>query len=144
MAISVSSYVDQWVLACHQCGYCVFGSTCLLKTWAALGASPSSQEISQEGYTLTFRKWPAWQGLQAGEVAQYPEYFRLGNIWNHINLSPTRGVDNFKVAYSLTPFYQQGSTGVFHVQGLPYQFNHSPMVCSQYNGSLLSLVAKED
>ena len=35
-------------------------------------------------------------------------------------------MDNFKVPYSLTAFHQQGSTGIFHVQGLPHQFSHSP------------------
>ena len=25
----------------------------------------------------------------------------------------------------------------FHVQGLPHQFSHSPLVCSEYNGSFL-------
>ena len=37
-------------------------------------------------------------------MAQYPKQFSLGNIWNHINLCSARGVDNFKVPYSLTPF----------------------------------------
>ena len=42
----------------------------------------------------------------------YPD-IRIPVEITNINLSSARGVDNSKVVYSLTPFYQQGSTGVF-------------------------------
>ena len=46
-----------------------------------------------------------------GQVVQFKKYF--GCTRNHINLPSATGMGNLKVAYSLAPFNQQGSTSFF-------------------------------
>ena len=51
-------------------------------------------------------------------LARYPNKFRW-NFRNHMNISSARGVANFKVAYSVTPFNQQGSVRVCSSRAFP-------------------------
>ena len=44
----------------------IFAPTCLFKLGPPWGPAASFIWTSQEGYTLPFRKWPVWPGLQAG------------------------------------------------------------------------------